>query len=143
MVYNPTYSTSIFESIGIISGFNIAETIWEKYEKFAIPKIKESTLKLRGSLFYIKDLTPEQAADEVNYTRSLIPILTKLRTVIESNNDNRFSEFKMVAIDFLDTVDLLIANLQDIADIHSSFDYSKQVLATDWDRVEDDHWDNY
>ena len=48
MVYTQTYSTSILESLGVLSSFNIAETIWEKYEQFAIPKIKESTVKLRG-----------------------------------------------------------------------------------------------
>lgn len=35
-VYNLTYSTSILESLGVLSSFNISETIWEKYEEFAI-----------------------------------------------------------------------------------------------------------
>jgi hypothetical protein len=52
-------------------------------------------------------------------------------------------EFKIAALDFFDTVDFLYANLQDIADIHSTYKISKPVLATDWDAVEDEHWDNY
>jgi len=59
MAYTLSYTTSIWESLGILSGFIIAET-WEKYEKFAIPKIKDSTIKLRGSIYFLKDLTPNQ-----------------------------------------------------------------------------------
>ena len=143
MVYNLTYSISILESIGVLSSFNIAESIWEKYEKFAIPKIKESTVKLRGSLYYLKDLTPSQAAKEANSISSLIPVLAKLRAVIEPIDNKDFKEFKIVALDFFDTVDFLYTNLHDIADIHSSYELSKLVLAIDWDSREDEHWDNY
>lgn len=143
MVYNLTYSTSILESLGVLSSFNFAESIWEKYEKFAIPKIKESTIKLRGSIFYLKDLTPTKASKEANSIGSLIPVLAKLRTVIEPINDKEFKEFKIAALDFFETVDFLYANLQEIADIHTTYELSKPVLAADWDAVEDEHWDNY
>ncbi|MFN3589927.1 MAG: hypothetical protein ACK4UP_11145 [Spirosomataceae bacterium] len=143
MVYNPTYSTNILESLGAISGFNFAETIWEKYEKYAIHKIKESTVNLRGALYYLKDLTPSQAAKEVNSISAFIPVLAKLKTVIEPIDRREFKEFKSTALDFFDTVDFLYISLQDIADIHSSYELSTPVLATDWDSVEDEHWNNY
>jgi hypothetical protein len=143
MNYNLTYSTSILESLGVLSSFNFAESIWEKYEQFAIPKIKESTVKLRGSIYYLKDLTPTKASKEANSVGTLIPVLGKLRTVIEPINDKEFKEFKIAALDFFDTVDFLYANLQDIAEIHSAYELSKPVLATDWDAIEDEHWDNY
>lgn len=143
MDYNLTYSTSIFESLGVLSSFSITETIWEKYEKFAIPKIKDSTIKLRGSLYYLKDLKPYEASKELNAISPLIPILLKLRTIIEPIDDREFYEFRTAALDFFDTVDFLYFNLQDIADVHSSYELSKPVLATDWDSNEDDHWNNY
>jgi len=143
MVHNLTYSVYILESLGVLSSFNIAETIWEKYEKFAIQKIKESTVKLRGSLYYLKDLTPGQAAEEAKSISSFIPVLAKLRTVIEPIDDRAFKAFKSTALDFFDTVDFLYANLQDVADIHSAYELSKPVLATDWDSSEDEHWNNY
>ena len=143
MVYNLAYSSSIFESLGVLSSFNIAETIWEKYEKFAIPKIKDSIIKIRGSVYYLKDLTPNEASKELNSISPLIPVLSKLRTVIESINDREFHDFRTVAFEFFDTVDFLYFNLQDIADIHSSYELSKPVLATDWDSNEDEHWNNY
>lgn len=143
MVYNLTYSTGILESLGVLSSFHIAETIWEEYEKFALLKIKDSTIKLRGSLYYLKDLTPSQATIELNSISPLIPVLSKLRTVIEAVDNRGFRDFQTAALDFFDTVDFLYTNLQDIADIHSSYEISQPVLANDWNSNEDEHWNNY
>jgi hypothetical protein len=63
--------------------------------------------------------------------------------VIEPIEDREFSEFKMAALDFFDSVDFLYASLQDIADLHSSYETSKPVIATDWDNDVDEHWNNY
>lgn len=143
MDYHLTFSASIFESLGVLSSFSIAETVWEKYEKFAVPKIKESTIKLRGSMYYLKDLTPDQAVNEANAVSAFIPILAKIRTVIEAVDNGAFEEFKNAAVDFFNMVDFLYSNLQDMADIHGPYELSKPVLATDWDSIEDEHWDDY
>jgi hypothetical protein len=143
MVFNLTYSTNILESLGVLSSFNIAESIWEKYEQFAISKIKESTVNLRGSLYYLKDLTPEKAAKEAESISPLMPVLSKLRASIEPIADKEIKDFKIAAIDFFDTVDFFYTNLQDIADIHSAYEISKPVLASDWDSSQDEHWNNY
>jgi len=143
MAYTLSYTTSIWESLGILSGFNIAETIWEKYEKFAIPKIKDSTIKLRGSIYFLKDLTPNQAVKEAESISSLIPVFSKLRAVIEPVEDKEFKEFRNAALEFFDTFDFFYACLQEIADIHSSYELSKPVLANDWDCIEDEHWNSY
>jgi len=143
MVYNQSYTTSIFESLGILSSLDITRNIWEKYEKFAVPKIKDSTIKLRGSLYYLKDISPAQASSELNSINTLIPVLSKLRSVIETINIQEHQEFKNAALDFFDTVDFLHSNLQEIADIHSSYEISKSVLASDWVNEADEHWNNY
>lgn len=143
MVTNLKLTTSIFESLGILSSFNLTETIWGNYKAFAISKIKESTIKLRGSLYYLKDLTPMEATKELHAINPLIPILSDLREVVEQHKDKEFNSVKRVAIDFFETVDFLYFNLQDIADVHSSYELSKSILANDWDRDEDKHWDNY
>ncbi|MCA1750989.1 MAG: hypothetical protein ABR572_09030 [Cryomorphaceae bacterium] len=143
MAYQPTYATSIFESLGVLSSFGISETIWEKYEKFAVAKIVESTLKLRGTLYYLKDLSPKQASAELGSISLLAPVLSKLRKAIEPIDDTAFHEFKTVALDFFDTVDFLHAGLRDIADVNSAYELSKPVLAADWDSDEDEHWNDY
>lgn len=143
MVYQPSYADSMLESLGILSGFNVAEAIWEKYEQFAIIKMRDITSKLRGSFFYHKDLTPIQAAAEWQSIRPLIPVLLKLRRMIEPIDTQELQDFKSAALDFFDTVDTLSANLQDIANVNAAYELSHTVLANDWDSNEDKHWDNY
>lgn len=143
MVHNLTYSTNILDTFGVLSSFSFAEAIWGKYEKYAIPKLEDATLKLRGSLFYIKDLTPRQANKELKSLEQLVPIFGKFRSMLEPLDNQEFQHFRNAAIEFLDTVDLLHDNLQDIAQIHSSYEQSLSVLASDWDSKEDSHWDYY
>lgn len=143
MVHNLTYSTNILDTFSVLSSFNLAESIWDKYEKYAIPKIEDATIKLRGSLFYIKDLTPKQAEKELKTLNQIIPVLYTSKEMLSSIEDKEFQSFKNTAIEFFDTVDLLHDNLQDIAKIHSFYEMSMSVLSEDWDSKEDQHWDNY
>jgi hypothetical protein len=143
MVYQLSYTASILESFGILSGFPVAEAIWRTYAAFAIPKISESTVRLRGALYYLKDLTPEQAGEELGTIEPFMPVLFNLRTGIEEMDNPDFQDFKQAALDFFDTVNLLFSNLQDLAAVHASYELSQPVLAVDWDRQEDDHWDTY
>lgn len=140
-----TYSTSIFESIGILSSFSFTktETVWEDYETFAIPKIKESTIKLRGFLYYLKDTSPKEANKALKSIIPMLPILTLLKNTLDQIKDKEFNNFKKVAFDFFATVEFLCLSLQDVADINSSYKLSHPVLQTDWDKEADNHWDNY
>lgn len=106
MVYQLSYTASILESFGILSGFPVAEAIWRTYAAFAIPKISESTVRLRGALFYLKDLTPEQAGEELSTIAPCMPLLFNLRTDIEEMDN---PDFKQAALDFFDTVNLLFS----------------------------------
>ena len=84
MVHHLTYSTNILDTFSVLSSFNFAESIWDKYEKYAIPKIQDATIKLRGSLFYIKDLTPKQAEKELKSLNQIIPVLYKSKEMLSS-----------------------------------------------------------
>lgn len=143
MIHDLTYSTSILDTLGVLSLFSFADTIWTKYEMYAIPKIEDTTLKLRGSLYYVKNLTPDQAKEELNSLNQFIQILYDFWDVLESVNDNKIENFKSTALEFFGVVDQLQDNLEDVAQIHSSYEMSIPVLANDWDRKEDDHWNNY
>jgi hypothetical protein len=143
MVHNLTYSTNILDTFSVLSSFSLAESIWDKYEKYAIPKIEDATIKLRGSLFYIKDLTQKQAEKELKTLNQIIPVLYTSKEMLSSIEDREFLDFKNTAIEFFDTVDLLHDNLQDIAQIHNFYEMSMSVLSEDWDSKEDQHWDNY
>ena len=137
------FSTSIFESFGVLSSFSVTETIWEKYETFATNKMKDATLKLRGSLYYLKDLSANDAQKELNTLSPLMPVLLHLRKAMEQADKKKFLNYQSIVLEFFETVDFLYFNLQDIADVHSTYEQSKPVLAADWERPEDEHWNNY
>jgi hypothetical protein len=143
MLQNLTYSNNILDIFSVLSSFNMAESIWDKYEKYAIPKIEDATIKLRGSLFYTKDLTPKQAEKELKTLNRIIPVLHTSKEMLSSIEDKEFQNFRKVVDEFFLTVDLLHNNLLDIAKIHSSYEISIPVLSDDWDSKEDQHWDNY
>jgi hypothetical protein len=77
------FSTEILDTFAVLSSFNFAESIWTKYEKYAIPKIEDATLKIRGTLFYIKSLTPEQAQRELISLDQINPIFVRLQSKLE------------------------------------------------------------
>ena len=143
MVHNPSYSTNIFEAIGIFGTLNFAEKLGEKYEQFAIPKIQEATLKLRGSLFYLKNLNAEKASKELKTFAQLMPLIEKARILVESLSEKEYVNFKVAASEFFDAFDTIQECLEDITDAHSSYRLATPVLAEDWDSKADQHWDNY
>jgi len=143
MVHGLMYSSNILDTFGVLSSFSFAETIWNKYEKYAIPKIADATLKVRGALFYIKDLTAKQAEDELSSLERILPIIGKFKSTIEPIDGQEFQHFRNAAFEFFSAINLLHLNLQDVAQIHSSYEMSMPVLANDWDSKEDDHWDKY
>ncbi len=143
MALHLAWSSNIFESLSVLSGFSLAGTIWEKYEKFAVHKIEESTVKLRGTLYYLREISPKEAGKELKALDAIIPVLRQLRNTLEPIDQKEFQDFKRAALEFFDTVDFLHDNLEDIAGIHSSYKMSIPVLSDDWSSKENDHWDNY
>ncbi|MCA9750333.1 MAG: hypothetical protein KC414_14585 [Romboutsia sp.] len=143
MAHSLSYSTSILDTFSILASFSPAGVIWDKYEKYAIPKIEDATLKIRGSLFYLKDLTPKQAEKELKSLDKIILVLNKYKDMLYSIDDKEYIHFKNVTIEFFNTIDLLHNNLMDITNVHASYELSINTLSKDWDSEEDQHWDNY
>ncbi|HHN48642.1 MAG TPA: hypothetical protein ENN08_06920 [Bacteroidales bacterium] len=84
-------STSIFESFGAISGFSYVEDIREKYEAFAVSKIQDATLKLRGAQHFIKEMTPGQARHELTLIEPVAPVLKELKYESEVRTNEIFT----------------------------------------------------
>ena len=143
MVHNFTYLTNIIDALGILAFINVTETIWEKYEKYVIGKIKDATLKLRGALFYIKELTPAEAQKELDTLNTFMPTFNKLKAAIKNIDNPQLEQIKRTAMEFFKTIDLMQEHLQDIAQAHAAYEMSIPVLAVDWDSEEDNHWDEY
>ncbi|MEZ4929805.1 MAG: hypothetical protein R2777_07325, partial [Chitinophagales bacterium] len=93
MAHSLSYSTSILDTFSILASFSPAGVIWDKYEKYAIPKIEDATLKIRGSLFYLKDLTPKQAEKELKSLDKIILVLNKYKDMLYSIDDKEYIHF--------------------------------------------------
>lgn len=143
MVQGLSYSNSLFEPLAVISSFNMVEAVWDRYQKFAIPKIQEGTLTIRGSLHYLKELTPKQAQKELVQVDAIIPMYAKLRVMMDEIDEPEFNKFKMAVTELFEAIDLLHEGLQDVAFVDDPYAMSSKVLADDWESQEDAHWDNY
>ncbi len=137
------FSNGILDTFSVLSSFNLANAIWSNYERYAVPKIEESTIKLRGSLFYIKDLTPTQAKKEIIYLEQVLPLFSSFKEKFENIEGEDFRRFQKTVLEFYEAIYLFYNNLQDIANVNDSYFISHEVLGKDWERSEDDHWDNY
>ena len=136
-------STNLFETLSVLSSFKLTESIWDSYESFAISKISDSTLKLRGAMHYLKELTPSQAAKELKLINNMMPIIQQLNTMILKVNHTELAMFKNEVAEFIETIEHLRFQLNEIKDEQNSYLISSQVLEQDWLREEDNHWDNY
>ncbi|PKP61059.1 MAG: hypothetical protein CVT88_01140 [Candidatus Altiarchaeales archaeon HGW-Altiarchaeales-1] len=143
MELTSTYSNTLLEMISVLNTFSVSKFVWKKYEKFAIPKIEDSTIKIRGTFYDLNNLKPKQAEQELQTLNQFKPLLYQLKQQLELIEDMEFLKFKNTALDFFTTLKEITDTLNEITDIHSSYKRAMPVLAKDWDRPEDNHWDNY
>lgn len=142
MVFSKTYS-KIFETLGVLTSFSLTNVIWNEYEKFAVSKLNEATMQLRGVSYYLKDVTPKSAQKELKVLTPLMPVLANLKNTIETIDDKAFRDFQTATLDFYEVVEFLYNNLENIADVHSSYKMAIPAFANDWDSSDDQRWDNY
>ena len=138
-----TYSFNIIEVFGMLSSFSLLKTIWRQYEDHFIDKFRAATKELNQSLLGIKDLSPQEASKKLKSLQIVISIYDKNRNAIQKISDTELLSFKKHSLDFFDTFNLVIEDLEDIAQIHSSLQMSMPVLEEDWNSQEDQHWDSY
>jgi len=140
---NTMYNTpNIIDSMNMIYSFGVYESMKDEYVKIALVKLQESLMALRGSLYYLKDLTPEQAQRELKFVEVVIPVLEKIQFKISAMNVE-YDELRKVSSEFVETIQEVYFGLREIADVNESYTLSAPVLAEDWEHPDNDHWDNY
>lgn len=137
------FTNSIIEPMGFLCGFNISDKIWDWYQRFAVPKIMESTMKIRGALFYVKDFSPQQATQELENISDMVAILDNLKTSVLAVQAPGYGAFKKAATDFFYAVDELQSALEDVAEVHYSYRLAIPAFSEDWGSESDQCWDNY
>lgn len=143
MAHELTYQTNIFDIFGTLSSFSLSKAVWKVYEKHATRKIHQLSATLRGELHYLSDLTADEASKDLEALLPLFEALSSLRKSLSEETDEEFKAFIDAALEMFSTIELFAETLSDIANPHASYIMSEAVLATDWNRPEDDHWDNY
>lgn len=126
MVHNLTYSASIFNTLGVLSSVSFTETIWSKYEKYAVKTLKKSTYKFKELLSSVDKLSINELIKQFEILDQLMPVLNKQRENIEPINDTHFRNFKNAAIEFFNIVDLLFDTVH--TEIHKH-PYNDETLA--------------
>ena len=138
-----TYPINIFSILGILASFDLTQSIWDSYEKYAISQIEESIYKTKGLSYFINELPQEQVKNELKNLTKIISILNSFKETIIQIDDEKFLLFKKKSLFLINLINELYINLNEIEDIHSSYKISAPVLATDWDSEADKHWDEY
>jgi len=134
---------NIFEPLSTLLAFNPNDFIWEKYKQFAIPKIEQGTITLRGLQDYISDYSPEMAAHELKELERIIQTITELRPKFQEIQNEGFREFKDASLEFFNTVENIHDMLEDISNVNQNLHTSLPVLKEDWDSEADQVWDFY
>lgn len=143
MVANNISTNCLFEILGVFSGIKTQHPLWIDYENFALQKIKDSIVVLRGAIFYAKELTDAEARKEVHVVASSLSFFHNFRSLLESDSIKTSTEFKVAALELISIVDELLTCLREITEVTPSYEYSLPVLSVDWECKEDDHWNNY
>ncbi len=134
--------SDLFETLGILSISSVQNDFLNEFKNLAITKLEEETLKIRGSLYYVKKLDPKDAKELKDIIQKRLNILSDIQKKIELLSDLKYNDFKVAALDYIDAIHTLYSYLEDVTDIHSSYLISHNILE-DWNEPENDHWDNY
>ncbi|KAB1063172.1 hypothetical protein F3059_11045 [Salibacter halophilus] len=143
MSYGHVYNHFIFETLGIMSSLQYTDSVWNDYEEFAISKIEDANLRIRGAVSQSRNLKNSEAEKELLLLEKMIPVINQFEKSLESSNDEKFRAIKDSFQTFLASVKELHKTLEELADKHHHYKISTPVLSEDWDSEEDDHWDNY
>lgn len=143
MNYKEIDSSVLIESMGYLYASTMGELMWNNYSLYLIPRLEELSSILKNHAENVKELEYGQAASELAMVKNLIPLLDKLQSDIEESDLQNREVFRVTASNFFDSVKLLCQAIEEKAEMHYTYIASKSILAEDWDRPEDDHWDTY
>lgn len=142
MAHTLTYKNNILDALGALNVLSLPESIRSVYEKYVTDKIDEAVLKLRGAQYYVQGFSPENARQELETLKPLLDILLDLKGKFEEKQEAP-PELKVKITALCEVMEELYEDLQDIGEYKAPYNLSQPVLGKDWDRSEDDHWDDY
>lgn len=115
MSENLVIQRPFLQFITTFNGFNMGEIIWEQYQQFAIPKMESAIQELRKTLDIIPTFTPDEANNQLNIIKLVLPQVDGVRSKLESINDIEFAQFKSVSLSFFSLLEQIERELQKAA----------------------------
>jgi hypothetical protein len=133
----------ILESLDLISGYSHSPNFRQKSFIGMLPLIVKSSAELKNQITHLSDLSPQEAGQQMNQLIPLMSLVSNLQKEILLLEDSSNSDSKKDILDYLADIQLYYLKLQEKTQVSDSYKLSEAVLAEDWNRVEDAHWDNY
>lgn len=131
---------TIFESIPINNTFNISNFVWQKYQNFAIPKMKKSINVLKKTRQNVDLLSILDAKKELQSIEPLYTIIQKSYDNMKNNTDVNSEKFVAVVKEFENVFAERIEALEDKAEPNYMYNLFLSTC-NDWNEPENDHWD--
>jgi hypothetical protein len=133
----------ILESLGLISGYSHSPDFLQKSFIGMLPVIVKSSAELKNQIRHLTNLPPQEAGQQMDQLIPLMSLVSNLQKEILQLEDNSYGDAKKNILDYLADIQLYFLKLQEKAQASDSYKLSEAILAEDWNRVEDAHWDNY
>ena len=105
----------LFQFVSAFNSFSLGQVVWEQYEKFAIPTIKNSTKALNKALDFVPTFSPEEAKDQLKFIKVLTSKVSSLRKTVVAENDDEFAQFKNATLAFFLVLDKIEIALEKAA----------------------------
>ncbi len=143
MLLSHSIPNRILESLGLISGYSHSTDFRQKSFIGMLPVIVKSSAELKNQIKHLSDLSLQEAGQQMEQLIPLMSLVSNLQREILLWEDNSYGDSKKNILDYLADIQLYFQKLQEKAQVSDSYKLSEAVLAEDWNRVEDAHWDNY
>lgn len=136
-------STIFFDLLSVLSSLSLPKNLLRGVEQKAIERMEQVTLEIRGVLYTLHDVEPDEAKKALAELKPLTAYVSKVRQLAAEINDPDLGPLATAAMTLIEVLGELIERLAEAASVHSAYVASMPVLAQDWDDPENDHWDNY
>lgn len=97
----------LFQFITTFNNFSLGKVVWDQYQKFAIPAIENATKSLQHAVYVIPTFTPVEADEQRKTIQILTSSIKPLRSIIEKEENEQFSQFKEATLSFFAVLELI------------------------------------
>jgi hypothetical protein len=134
----------LFDSITTLSNFNLFGAFWNKYTRYALPKIETFIQLLKQDKEKILLMNPTEAMIQLQELKPIVLFLLKYKEDMKTINETEKEEFIEKGLELINQLETTVELLEDIAEPNHYFKlFCQNPSNEDWNDPRNDHWDNY